>query len=363
MSLRKRFLTSTGLTVLGTAAAAFLTELVFALLIPQPVLHAAAPDIFFVRHDEGIGWVNKEGAEGVYKPGTGIPAARVRINAHGMRGGGVTAKKPPGVKRVLVLGDSNAFGYGVKEAEGFPGVLSRLLPNDYEVLNLGVFGYGTDQAALLLKRTGIRFAADVVVLAFSAGDLSDNMNSINAGYPKPYFTVENGGLVLRNTPVPGESPFMRASKRSALTSLLYDRSHLYRFVHGRLMKTSKYLAGSVPEMSEEEAMGVTVALVRDMDGFCKAQGCRLALLLISHGQWVDALRVKPDLRVGYYPVLKGILTRMGIPVIDTTEGFVRGPAGLFFPKDPVHLTPAGNEAAARALLEGLVRFGLLPGER
>jgi hypothetical protein len=32
---------------------------------------------------------------------------------------------------------------------------------------------------------------------------------------------------------------------------------------------------------------------------------------------------------------------------------------LIFPQDPVHLTPAGNEAATQALFEGLVRFGLL----
>jgi lysophospholipase L1-like esterase len=363
MSLRKRFLVSAGLTVLGTAATVFATELVFALIFPQPVIHATAPDIFFVRYDEGIGWVNREGAEGMYKPGTGIPHTPVRINAHGMRGGGVTGGKPPGVKRVLVLGDSNAFGYGVDEAGSFPEVLSRSLPEDYEVLNLGVFGYGTDQAALLLKRNGIGFSPDVVVVGFSAGDLSDNMNSINAGYPKPYFTVEKGGLVRRNIPVPRESPFMRASTRSALTSLLYEHSHLYRFVHARLMKTSKYLAGSVPEMSEEEGMGVTAALIMGMDAFCRAEGCRLAVLLISHGQWIDALRVKPDLRVGYYPVLKGILTRMGIPVIDTTEKFVQGPAGLFFREDPVHLTPAGNEAAGEALFEGLVRFGLIPESR
>ena len=72
--------------------------------------------------------------------------ALVRINALGLRGPEVAPKRP-GVFRVLVFGDSYAFGVGVDEENVLTSELERLLSEDalsgveVEVLNLGVAGY------------------------------------------------------------------------------------------------------------------------------------------------------------------------------------------------------------------------------
>src|SRR5262245_30252165 len=71
----------------------------------------------------------------------------VRIIALGMRDRPRSAAKPAGVFRILVLGDSQLFGWGVGQEESFAPVLESLLaardPHRFEVLNAGVPGYNT----------------------------------------------------------------------------------------------------------------------------------------------------------------------------------------------------------------------------
>jgi lysophospholipase L1-like esterase len=68
----------------------------------------------------------------------------MRINADGFRGlKDFTRPKPPGVFRIVVLGESSTFGYGVKDEETYPYQLeqqmnARSAGRRVEVLNLGL---------------------------------------------------------------------------------------------------------------------------------------------------------------------------------------------------------------------------------
>ena len=67
------------------------------------------------------------------------------INRAGYRGREYPHARTPGKHRVLMLGDSLAFGYGVGDDETSSRQMERLEPT-LEVINLAVQGYGTDQA-------------------------------------------------------------------------------------------------------------------------------------------------------------------------------------------------------------------------
>jgi len=68
----------------------------------------------------------------------------VRLNALGFREPHLPSPKPPGVLRVVALGDSFTQGYGVEEHQAWPRRLETVLdarhPGRYEVVNLGVPG-------------------------------------------------------------------------------------------------------------------------------------------------------------------------------------------------------------------------------
>jgi len=97
-----------------------------------------------------------------------------RINAWGFRGREISEAKPPGVRRVVFLGDSYTFGWGVDDPEVFPERISEILTagqqHRLEGLNLGVPGYNTVQEAECLRSEAGRFGPDLVVLSYVMND-------------------------------------------------------------------------------------------------------------------------------------------------------------------------------------------------
>ena len=121
----------------------------------------------------------------VYKPGVAFshvydvsrgaghlgPDGRVdyRISSRGFRGVDVPDEVPPGVRRILCLGDSFTFGEGVRENDAWPLQLERLLPGT-QVINAGIQGSDLDREGLLLFLYGRRFKPAVVVIGFFMND-------------------------------------------------------------------------------------------------------------------------------------------------------------------------------------------------
>jgi lysophospholipase L1-like esterase len=82
--------------------------------------------------------------------------------------------KPPGVYRIVVIGDSIAAGLKVDRFEDtFPAILSERLNappgkgKKVEVISLAVSGYNTQQEVETLKEKGLRYQPDLVLLSYS----------------------------------------------------------------------------------------------------------------------------------------------------------------------------------------------------
>jgi lysophospholipase L1-like esterase len=101
----------------------------------------------------------------------------LRTNVHGLRGAELEVAKPPGVFRVMCLGDSCTFGSGAGEAGTFPAKLEGKIESmrrglDAEVLNTGVPGFTSYQGRRYLEEYGWAFEPDVVVVTFGYNDCS-----------------------------------------------------------------------------------------------------------------------------------------------------------------------------------------------
>lgn len=104
----------------------------------------------------------------------------IRTNSLGLRGAEIAQPKPDGQVRILALGDSVTFGWGLRGEDAYPSQLASLLatlrPNQrFEVINAGVSGYGTWQEVLWLKDTGLDLQPDIVVVQAHLNDASDNL--------------------------------------------------------------------------------------------------------------------------------------------------------------------------------------------
>lgn len=102
------------------------------------------------------------------------PHSRKDLNRWGYRGEDWVLRPPAGKKRIAFLGDSFVFSVNVDKEASLPAQLQKELGDAYEVLNFGVQGYGPDQSLSQLKKQGLRFHPDAVILAlYPANDFND----------------------------------------------------------------------------------------------------------------------------------------------------------------------------------------------
>ena len=136
----------------------------------------------FPRHVVGAPFglrINEPNA--TYRHKSADVTVQFRINGQGMRANrDYPREKPPGIKRIVSMGDSFTVGYEVDVSETFSSVLESELRSRgvmVEVLNAGVSGYGTAEECLYLERDLFRYDPDLVLVSFYGNDLVDNVRS------------------------------------------------------------------------------------------------------------------------------------------------------------------------------------------
>ncbi len=111
--------------------------------------------------------------------------------------------KQKGCSRILLFGDSNAFGDGVSYETSFAGVLEKLMPH-VEVYNFAMAGFSVDQQYLCYQEIGRNFDHDLVIISPTIETirkltahyiLADDKDHIKRCLAKPYFEVEGKKLV------------------------------------------------------------------------------------------------------------------------------------------------------------------------
>jgi len=99
----------------------------------------------------------------------------VRINSDGFRDSGHHPSKGGQTIRILGLGDSFTFGWGVSIEKTYLKRLEATLPHiigrPVEAINTGVPGWGLNQYYLCLKEFGIQYSPDIVVMGYFIDDL------------------------------------------------------------------------------------------------------------------------------------------------------------------------------------------------
>ena len=100
---------------------------------------------------------------------------QVSLNSQGLRDEEVPYQKPVDERRILVLGDSVTFGWGVDQHETFSARmeprLQKLTGERWQVVNSGVNGYNTAQEAMYLSIEGLRYEPDIVIVVFVNNDV------------------------------------------------------------------------------------------------------------------------------------------------------------------------------------------------
>lgn len=110
-------------------------------------------------------------------PDSGAPV-EVRTNSFGLRGEEISVPKPPGVFRVVMLGDESTLAAETELSETFPVRLQELLQQhtklQVEVINAGVSGYCPLLSYLQVRHSLLTLEPDLFVLNFDMTDVADD---------------------------------------------------------------------------------------------------------------------------------------------------------------------------------------------
>ena len=261
----------------------------------------------------------------------------ITINSQGVRAPGREARdyargSPGSARRIFVSGDSYVFGWLVDDEAAFPSLLERRLRargRPFEVVNLGVPGYGTRQSFDRFVEYAQRLGKpDYVIYLFCQNDPIDDM----AGKKE----VVNGVRIDSD---------LRFKYLLSWISRLYQHSRLLAYAIDAL-----YTARWNPRIAAAVEMRTIPVNVEDREDTIRN--------LRNVQAWIDWTRANGvKLIVGethsseYSPALRELLRRNGVPTVTVAE-FIRAnnpggrPTRLAF--DKYHWNALGNELAARA---------------
>ena len=163
------------------------------------IIDFSYPTLYRLSEDTGI--EHYPGAEGwVRHEGKGF----VKLNRDGMRGLEHTKEKPSNTIRIAILGDSFGEAFNIPIENTFWGVLEKDLNQcnpfgnkNIEVINFSTSGFGTAQELITLRKRAWAYEPDIVLLTFATqNDVRNNSKTLEPEKMRPFFTLQNGVLIL-----------------------------------------------------------------------------------------------------------------------------------------------------------------------
>jgi len=298
----------------------------------------------FWRYDPRYGWSHIPGVRGTFQSdGVG---AQVVINAKGFRGPDIPYGRRPDRRRVLFLGDSYTWGFGVGLGDMFTTRLEQQVPG-LEVVNLGVSGYSTDQELLLYQDEGRKYQADLVVIVVAYNDVLGNARTTEyVVYGKPAFTLNDGKLRLINQPVQQPSLVTRAFTRLAWRSYILTQVHrgLYELGVGRVVVDGKPAGGATSAVASIERGSVVPPQLGNWTLTARLLG---ALAQDVHADGSELLVVFAD-GIPAAPTVARALAPEGVSSIVLDDVLDSRDPALHL-ADKLHWSPSGHARVADAL--------------
>lgn len=185
-----------------------------------------------VEYDRDLGWstVKNYKAEPYTKQGR----HQIITITHNSKGYRLDHEVDENKPAIVMTGDSLVYGFWVDDKKVASAKLNAMLGDKYEVINLGVGGYGTDQGFLRFMRDGISHKPKFIFHGFFANDFSNIVSNYQYNVYKPVFkALDNGSLILTNVPVPispdieKSYPKKKEHSIAGFQRIMYSWSHLY----------------------------------------------------------------------------------------------------------------------------------------
>jgi lysophospholipase L1-like esterase len=266
----------------------------------------------------------------------------VHINAGGIRDrDDITFDKPEGQRRVVCIGDSFTFGWGVRDEDGWVRLLEtdlRTSGRDVRTVNCGASGaLCVDEYEWGLRNRFGRFQPDAVVVTLCLNDLIPSSGLFVQG-PSPATGLRLVDLLLRAV---GRSPLDLdpAVDWVGLLTTLPEPAGLEAGLYGDDKPFAAMWSQGVPQAS-----------LRAMKAWCDERKVALMVVLWPFLQGLGPGRTYPFQRL--HDEVAEDCSKAGIPFLDVRPALQQTPhEQLWVTPGDMHANPAAHRLAAPAITQ------------
>jgi lysophospholipase L1-like esterase len=348
-----------GLILAATAFAAIMCEVAARIAFAAPPNEARQPQIAY-QYDPEIRYLLLPNQRGWIDDGFAT------TNALGFRGATPTLPKPSGLVRIVAVGDSVTFGFGVNDEDTFCVQAERLLRSRHpapnlEIVNLAVPGYDTRQEVTLLGRHIARLNPDIVLVGFYSNDVPDSLEDNQSGTTVTKPAAQGEALHMNAAPTSWWDIQMRKSR-----AIYTVGRALRRFTHSGEWGMARYnleldiLQGhDTPQL---EAAWQRVAKQLDvLHQMAKSSGFSVGIVVLPPKEQVVGLYPAANYqrRLQTLAAERGFFFVDPLPRMTATKG---NKDHLYIPYDRNHPTASGHRLIAEAIADDPTMIGLVSGK-
>jgi lysophospholipase L1-like esterase len=286
------------------------------------------------------------------------PGIAYEINADGFRGRAVAPAPAPGTFRIVVLGASTTFGFGVNEGETWPARLERILNERggprVEVLNLAVNGYNPYNEAALLADRGLAYQPDLVLVEFGVAAIMDPSLLFDAQTRMHPALIPDAAMPdpsMRQA-TPRYAALLRPCQALRTCALLVDALGLGDH------DTREALDRIYPRVPTDTERAWLARQYGEMARLARSAGAGFALTLFPHRE-----QLRGRLSEGPQQAVTRLGEEGGWPTYDlfpVMQSATQAGQAAQVMLDGWHLSAVGHAVAAHAIAHWLEETGLVP---
>lgn len=278
--------------------------------------------------DSHIGWRQRSNLDTTFLD---IPLS---TNEIGLRDSAMQELRNDSDEKILIVGPSSAFGWGVASEDTYASKLEGMLL-DKQVINAGQIGHSSHQGVLSIDNLLRELHPAIVVIAYGVNDLDRNRFYFQSALTdREEFANSHSEYSVR---------IQNLIFSSALTSLMYKASQSLGMSEG----ASHQDVVRVPKEDFETNMRTIIEKVREAGAKSVLMTTTVHMPEYFEGS-NEPERIAQGVRE-YNAIIRSIGEETGTPVADIDAVFARIDTREDLFVDPVHFSPEGNRVVAEEL--------------
>ena len=246
----------------------------------------------------------------------------VKTNSLGLRDYEYSSEKPKNIKRIIFLGDSFTFGWGVPLDKLYSKQVEKMLnrkQKKIEVINLGIGNYNSIMELELLKQKGLMLDPDMVVLMYFVNDTE----------PVPRIKSKIEYLLF---------------KHSYFMAFLFDRFVRLKTSLDKNFEWSQYYL-SLYSQENSENLARNKEAIKELIEICKRNGIKLLIVNIPELRMLEEYQFH---QATMY--IETLATEGGVPFLDLLPSLVGHKAeSLWVSVEDPHASAFANGIIAKQI--------------